>query len=89
MGLGRGELEMKKPEMELVQGHRDYQQVVLDVKRTLKRFPPGIEDARRVVLMDQLIVLIIRVLMRHPDLYYYQAGRFTVFIMASSLISCL
>lgn len=72
MGLGRGEPEAKKPEMEVVEGHKDFQQVVLDVKRTLKRFPPGIEDSRRVILMDQLIVLIIRVLMRHPHLYYYQ-----------------
>uniref|UniRef100_A0A0P4W1M3 Rab-GAP TBC domain-containing protein n=1 Tax=Scylla olivacea TaxID=85551 RepID=A0A0P4W1M3_SCYOL len=72
MGMGQEDPEIKKPTLEVVQGHRDYQQVVLDVKRTLKRFPPGIEDSRRLVLMDQLTVLIIRVLMRHPDLYYYQ-----------------
>ncbi|MPC39845.1 TBC1 domain family member 20 [Portunus trituberculatus] len=60
MGMGLEDPEIKKPTLELVQGHRDYQQVVLDVKRTLKRFPPGIEDSRRLVLMDQLTVLIIR-----------------------------
>ena len=26
---------------EVLYGHRDYQQVVLDVNRSLKRFPPG------------------------------------------------
>lgn len=77
MGMDQEDPEIKKPTMEIVQGHRDYQQVVLDVKRTLKRFPPGIEDSRRLVLMDQLTVLIIRVLMRHPDLYYYQARTIT------------
>ena len=27
---------------EILHGHRDYEQVVLDVNRSLKRFPPGI-----------------------------------------------
>ena len=27
---------------ETLHGHRDYEQVVLDVNRSLKRFPPGI-----------------------------------------------
>ncbi|XP_071520997.1 TBC1 domain family member 20 [Panulirus ornatus] len=61
-----------KPPLDIVKVHKDYQQVVLDVKRSLKRFPPGIDDDYRVVLMDQLTVLIIRVLMKHPDLHYYQ-----------------
>jgi len=26
---------------EVLHGHRDYEQVVLDVKRSAKRFPPG------------------------------------------------
>ena len=89
MGLGLGQPEVKKPEIEVVEAHRDYQQVVLDVKRTLKRFPPGIEDSHRLVLMDQLTVLIIRVLMRHQDLHYYQVTRLALFIMVSSLNPCL
>ncbi|KAJ8303463.1 hypothetical protein KUTeg_019859 [Tegillarca granosa] len=31
----------KKPDAEVLKGHRDYNQVVLDVNRTLKRFPPA------------------------------------------------
>ncbi|MCL4143217.1 UNVERIFIED_CONTAM: hypothetical protein GTU68_035360 [Idotea baltica] len=44
----------------------------MDVNRTLKRFPPGIDEAYRYVLMDQLTTLIIRVLQKHPHLHYYQ-----------------
>ena len=46
--------------------------VVLDVNRSLKRFPPGIEEADRPVLQDQLTRLIVRVLVAHPGLHYYQ-----------------
>ena len=28
-------------DLEVLHGHRDYNQVVLDVNRSLKRFPPG------------------------------------------------
>lgn len=48
--------------------------VVLDVNRSLKRFPPGIPYARRVALQDQLTVLILRVIMRYPHLKYYQVS---------------
>lgn len=61
-----------KPSLDVIKAHKDYHQVVLDVKRSLKRFPPGIDDDYRLVLMDQLTVLIIRVLMKHPELNYYQ-----------------
>jgi len=30
---------------EVLHGHRDYNQVVLDVNRSLKRFPPGNQSA--------------------------------------------
>ncbi|KAG7178229.1 TBC1 domain family member 20-like [Homarus americanus] len=43
-----------KPALDVVKAHKDYQQVVLDVKRSLKRFPPGIDDDYRIILMDQL-----------------------------------
>lgn len=62
-----------KPPLDVIKDHKDYQQVVLDVNRSLKRFPPGIDDDYRLVLMDQLTTLIIRVLMKHPELHYYQA----------------
>lgn len=52
--------------------HSEYNQVVLDVNRSLKRFPPGIPYKQRVALQDQLTVLILRVIMKYPHLRYYQ-----------------
>ncbi|CAG2208229.1 GYP8 [Mytilus edulis] len=61
-----------KPESSVLEGHRDYNQVVMDVNRTLKRFPPGMDDDVRLALQDQLIDLIMRVLVNHEELHYYQ-----------------
>jgi len=52
--------------------HHEYNQVVLDVNRSLKRFPPGIDEADRPQLQDQLTRLIVRVLVARPGLHYYQ-----------------
>lgn len=52
--------------------HPEYKQVILDVNRSLKRFPPGIPYKQRVALQDQLTVLILRVIMKYPHLRYYQ-----------------
>ena len=52
--------------------HPEYNQVVLDVNRSLKRFPPGIAEKERPGLQDQLTRLIVRVLLKHPHLHYYQ-----------------
>lgn len=60
------------PTQEEVEAHKSYRQVVLDVDRSLKRFPPGIADEERPELQDQLTRLIVRVLMKHPSLNYYQ-----------------
>ena len=60
------------PTQEEVEAHKSYRQVVLDVDRSLKRFPPGIGDDERPELQDQLTRLIVRVLMKHPHLNYYQ-----------------
>ena len=74
------------PSPEVVAGHSQYNQgkhhvlwkidpcspVVLDVNRSLKRFPPGIEESARPGLQDQLTRLIIRVLLARPSLHYYQ-----------------
>jgi len=60
------------PTQEEVEAHKSYQQVVLDVNRSLKRFPPGISEEERPDLQDQLTRLIVRVLSKHPDLHYYQ-----------------
>lgn len=56
--------------------HKEYDQVVLDVNRSLKRFPPGIPYEQRVALQDQLTVLILRVITKYPHLNYYQVPLF-------------
>lgn len=50
--------------------------MVLDVNRSLKRFPPGIPYEQRVALQDQLTVLILRVIMKYPHLKYYQVSKY-------------
>ena len=60
------------PTQEEVEAHKSYRQVVMDVDRSLKRFPPGIAEEERPDLQDQLTRLIVRVLMKHPQLNYYQ-----------------
>lgn len=60
------------PEEVVLLAHRDYNQVVLDVNRSLKRFPPGMEDEERLSLQDILVRVIMRVLVNHPELHYYQ-----------------
>ncbi|RVE67243.1 hypothetical protein OJAV_G00115600 [Oryzias javanicus] len=52
--------------------HKDLNQVVLDVRRSMKRFPKGMPAAERGVLQDQLIDIILEVLRRHAPLHYYQ-----------------
>ena len=44
----------------------------MDVNRSLKRFPPGIGESERPALQEQLTRLIIRVIIAHPTLHYYQ-----------------
>ncbi|XP_037959719.1 TBC1 domain family member 20 [Teleopsis dalmanni] len=62
----------KAPNISELQSHPEYQQVVLDVNRSLKRFPPGIPYQQRIALQDQLTVLILRVINKYPNLRYYQ-----------------
>lgn len=60
------------PQLEDLKAHPEYNQVVLDVNRSLKRFPPGIPYEQRLALQDQLTVLILRVIIKYPHLKYYQ-----------------
>lgn len=60
------------PKLKDLQTHPEYNQVVLDVNRSLKRFPPGIPYEQRIALQDQLTVLILRVINKYPNLRYYQ-----------------
>lgn len=61
-----------RPSLKEIEAHPYYGQVVLDVNRSLKRFPPSIKEAQRLTMLDQLVFLIMRVLCRHPDFHYYQ-----------------
>lgn len=67
------------PQLEELSNHPEYNQVVLDVNRSLKRFPPGIPYDQRVALQDQLTVLILRVITKFPHLSYYQVSFWFIF----------
>lgn len=60
------------PTLSDLSDHPEYNQIILDVNRSLKRFPPGIPYDQRIALQDQLTVLILRVIKKHPHLRYYQ-----------------
>jgi len=66
------DLDANLPTQEECELHPEYNQVVMDVNRSLKRFPPGIAEEDRPGLQDQLTRLIVRVLLKHPTLHYYQ-----------------
>lgn len=68
------ELE-EAPRNEDFKTHVEFSQVVLDVNRSIKRFPPGIPFEHRVAMQDQLIRLILRVITKYPQLQYYQVGK--------------
>jgi len=72
LGINMLETVAVLPEDEELARHPEYNQVVLDVNRSLKRFPPGIEESERPLLQDQLTRLIVRVLIAQPSLHYYQ-----------------
>jgi len=56
----------------IIKSHQYYNQIKLDVVRTLKRFPPEISDALRSKLQDQLINTICKILIKNDSLHYYQ-----------------
>ncbi|XP_063152889.1 TBC1 domain family member 20 [Candoia aspera] len=60
------------PEEELREKSKDYQQVLLDVRRSLRRFPPDMPDEQREGLQEELIDCILQVLQRNTQLHYYQ-----------------
>ncbi|XP_060133365.1 TBC1 domain family member 20 isoform X4 [Zootoca vivipara] len=60
------------PGEELREDNKDYQQVLLDVRRSLRRFPPGMPDEQREGLQEELIDSILQVLQRNTQLHYYQ-----------------
>lgn len=58
--------------MEIIENHPEYQQVTMDVRRCLKRFPPGISHEQIGILQKQLITVILSVISTHKELKYYQ-----------------
>ncbi|TRY87283.1 hypothetical protein DNTS_022256 [Danionella cerebrum] len=52
--------------------NKDFNQVLLDVQRSLRRFPPGMPSEQREGLQEELIDIILRVLIKNPQLHYYQ-----------------
>lgn len=59
-------------DIEDLMNHPEYHQVDMDVRRCLKRFPPGISYERIGILQKELIVVILNVIAKHTDLKYYQ-----------------
>ncbi|CAF0781413.1 unnamed protein product [Didymodactylos carnosus] len=55
-----------------IEMHRDYVQVRKDVERTLKRFLPNYSQNERLELQEILIDVIIKLLLKHDKLNYYQ-----------------
>ena len=74
------------PTLDELSKHPEYNQVVLDVNRKLKRFPPGIPLQQRLALQDQLTIIILRVISKYPHLSYYQVSFTTNFITLLSLL---
>lgn len=61
-----------KPGKDVRENHKDYNQVLLDVRRSMRRFPRGMRVEEREVLQEQLIDIILDVLRKNPQLHYYQ-----------------
>jgi hypothetical protein len=61
-----------RPTQEEIESHPFYQQVCLDVNRSLKRFPPSVAENQRSSLQDELVILIMRILIHNPSFFYYQ-----------------
>ncbi|KAM4630518.1 TBC1 domain family member 20 [Polymixia lowei] len=61
-----------KPSRDARENHKDYNQVLLDVRRSMKRFPKGMPVTQRAVLQEQLIDIMLEVLKSNPQLHYYQ-----------------
>ncbi|XP_065827369.1 TBC1 domain family member 20-like, partial [Oscarella lobularis] len=62
----------KKTDAQTLQSHRDHGQVLLDVRRSDRRFPPDTKASFRRFKQSQLTELIMRVLHQNKSLYYYQ-----------------
>ena len=59
---------------EQIKNNKYFNQVTLDVIRTLKRFPSEISENLRFKLQNELIDLICKILVKHKNLHYYQVS---------------
>lgn len=74
-----------------IKENRYFNQITLDVVRTLKRFPPEISEKLRTKLQNQLIDLICKILIRNDNLHYYQGYHdiCLTFLLVSGATECL
>ncbi|CAG9533530.1 unnamed protein product [Cercopithifilaria johnstoni] len=63
---------LPSPTLKDLQSHREWNQVQMDVRRTLARFPPNISDKERCTLQEDLTPLIVKILWSCPRFHYYQ-----------------
>ncbi|VDK88683.1 unnamed protein product [Litomosoides sigmodontis] len=63
---------LSSPTLQDLQSHREWNQVQMDVGRTLSRFPPNISDEERCTLQEDLTPLIVKILWSCPRFHYYQ-----------------
>lgn len=63
---------LSSPTLVDLQSHREWNQVQMDVQRTLARFPPNISDKERCSLQENLTPLIVKILWSCPRFHYYQ-----------------
>lgn len=61
-----------KPGRQVREQHKDFNQVHMDIRRSVRRFPKGMRAEEREVLQQQMIDSILEVLRRNPQLHYYQ-----------------
>jgi len=64
--------EVKIVDGEEMRASRDFNQVEMDVQRSVRRFPPGLSQTDQKIVKRKLVRVIVNVLMRNPKLFYYQ-----------------
>ncbi|KAI6195646.1 TBC1 domain family member 20 [Aphelenchoides besseyi] len=66
------DLPSSSPSLEELQKHVEWNQVELDVHRTLARFPPNIDETERLQLQADLTPMIVELLSLNANFRYYQ-----------------
>ncbi|CAD5222851.1 unnamed protein product [Bursaphelenchus okinawaensis] len=66
------EIISPSPSIEDLQKHVEWNQVELDVNRTLARFPPNISETERLTLQADLSPMIVQLLYMNSNFRYYQ-----------------